>query len=179
MIYNVINMKNGYTLIELVISLGILIFVISLIMLFFSTNIKNFEIISNDRELQFQSQYILNFISNKVMESKKVADIRIERATSVINSPREWSITKISLLYNEQNGNCYIFEVKNNKIFYDNGKLSDLANIELGTYVTELCLAPYPEGKTFAEAKALKITIKLLKNNQVYEASQIIYMRNS
>lgn len=181
LIFDGSHMKNkykGYTLIELLISLGIMSFIVTLSMTFFITNVKNYEAINNDTRLQFQAQYILNFVSNKIMESKKVVEIRTGGASSVINSTREFPISKMSLLYNEQES-CYIFEVRNNKIYYGNGKSTDSATVELGTYILELRLAPYPDGVTFAETKALKITIKLSKDNQVYEANQIIYMRSS
>ncbi len=174
-----LSYNRGYTLLELVVSLGIMLVVIILVMSLFNANVSNFEIISNESELQFQSQYILNFISTRVMESVKIEIIRIEGAASVINSKREFSISKMALLYNDQLNLCYIFVVKNNRIYYGNGNSYDSANIELGRYITELKAAPYPEGKTFAEAEALRITIRLKKGNQSYEADQIIYMRNS
>lgn len=171
--------KKGYTLIELILSLGILSIVIVLTMTFFIANVKNYEVINNDSKLQFQAQYILNYISNKVMESRRVELIRNTDLKSVINSPREFSISKISLLYNEPNSQCYIFEVKNNKIFYGNGFANDSATTELGTYVLEIRMAPYPDGKKFSETKSLKIIIKLQKDNQIYEVNQIVYMRSS
>lgn len=165
-------------MLELLISIGIMSIIASLVMLFFISNYKSFKLIKNDTELQFQTQYVLNFISNKIMESSRIVDIRSGGATSVINSTSEFSISKIVLLYDDQ-GNCYIFETRNNKIYYSNGKSNESAAVELGTYILELRAAPYPDGKTFAETGALKITIKLSKDNQVYEAKQIIYMRNS
>lgn len=170
--------KKGYTLAELLVSLGIISFVTTLVIAFFIANLNNFEKIKNDSELQFQSQYILNFISNKIMKSKKVSDVRTDKNTRVTNSPREFSISKISLLFNEQDGSCYIFEVRNNRIYYGNGNPDDYVPDELGRYVSELRAAPYPEGKTFAHASALEITIRLVKDNQTYEATQIISMRS-
>lgn len=171
--------KKGFTMVEIVVSIGIMSIITLIAMMFFVSNYKSYRHIKNDSELQFQTQYILNFISNKVMESRKIEVVRIGGATSVINSMREFSISKICLLYNEQNDNCYIFELRNNKIYYGNAKSDDLATVELGTFVSELKAAPYPEGQTFAHASALKITLILTKGNQVLETYQIIYMRNS
>lgn len=172
--------KKGYILVELLISLGIMSFVSILIIAFFTTNLNNFAKIKNASELQFQSQYILNFISNKIMESKGVFDIRTDKNERVIDSAREFSISKILLLFNEQKGSCYIFEVRNGGIiYYGNGNPNADADAELGRYISELKAAPYPEGKTFAQASAIVITIKLVKGNQSYEAQQIIYMRSS
>lgn len=171
--------EKGFTIIELVLSFGIMSIITSLVMMFFISNYKSFKLIKNDTELQFHAQYILNYVSNKIMESSKVEVIRTNGTTSVINSAEKYNISKMSLLYNEENLDCFIFEVRNDKIYYGNGKSNDLASVELGTYVTELQVAPYPEGKTFAQTSALRLTIKLTKESQVFEANQIIYMRNS
>ncbi len=170
--------KNGYTLIELLIALVIVSFVAVLAMTFFTVNLNNISKIKNDSELQFQAQYILNFLSEKVMESKKV-EVAISGINNAINSKKEQSITKLSLRYGEQINQCYIFEVNSKKIFYGKGKLSDSATSELGTYVKELKLKPYPDGKSFAEANGLKITVVLVKGSEEYVVTQLIYMRLS
>lgn len=170
--------QKGFTLIELLIALGIMSFITTIVLRFFIINFNNYVKINNDSKLQFQSQYILNFVSNKIMESKNVEVIRMG-STSIINAKSEYSITKISLRYGTYNYNCYIFEVRNSKIYYGNSYSYDSANIELGTYVKELKASPYPFGRTFAETDALKITLCLIINGQEYETEQIIFMRNS
>ncbi|WP_313342839.1 type II secretion system protein [Sedimentibacter sp.] len=174
--------KNGYTLVELLITLAIVAFVSVLIMTFFTANLNNIAKIKNNSELQFHAQYILNFFSEKIMESEKVELILVLAGpylNSVINSKNEQSISKISLRYSEQANQCYIFEVRGIKIFYGKGKSNDSASSELGTYVKEIKIKPYPDGKTFAEAVGLRITVVLVKGSEEYDASQLIYMRLS
>lgn len=173
-------MKNrkGFTLIEILIAVAIMSIIVSLIMSVFITNLKNYKTLKNQSELQFQSQFILNFISDKVMESKNVALIK-SCTTSVINSEKEHTISKISLEYKNDSNNCYIFEVKNHKIFYDNTNRDKPAGTELGVYVSELKAAPYPPGKIFADTHALKFTLCLEKGGHKYETEQLIYMRNN
>lgn len=170
--------QKGFTLIELLIALGIMSLIISMIFSFFIINFNNYVTINIDSMLQFQSQYILNFVSNKIMESKNVEVIKTG-TSNILNAKSEYSISKISLRYGVYNHNCFIFEVRNNKIYYGNSYSYDSANVELGTYVKELKAAPYPFGKTFAESDALKITLCLISNGQEYKAEQIIFMRNS
>lgn len=171
--------RKGYTLIELLICLVLMGLVIMLLMSFFTANLNNSVRVKNDSELQFQAQYVLNFISNKVMESNSIADIRTDNNTTrVINLSGEFSITKISLLYNKQDVACYIFEVDGNTISYGKGKATDSANAQLGKYISELKVAPFPRGITFAHAQALEITVKLAKGNETYEATQLISMRS-
>lgn len=171
-------MKKGYTILELIISLGIMIFVTALIMTFFITNLNNLAKIKNDSELQFHSQYILNFVSNKIMESRNIEVIK-SGTKDILYTNVEYKISKISFRYGDLAQNCYIFEVRNNKIYYGNDKSSDSATTELGTYIKELKAVPYPNSNTFAVTDAIKITLGLINNGQEYEVEQIIYMRGS
>lgn len=170
--------KNGYTLIELIITLGIVAFITVFIMTFFSVNLNNIYKIKNNSELQFQAQYILNFLSDRVMESKNV-EVAISGTNSVLKSKKEYNITNLALRYGESSDYCYLFRVADNKIFYGKGKSSVLASSELGTYVKELKLKPYPDGNSFSEANGLIITVVLIKGEEEYNASQLIYMRLS
>ena len=168
---------NGFTLTELLISAGIMAILVSLAMSALITNFNSFKLIKNESELQFQSQYILNFISDKIMKSKNVALIKTG-TSSMINSKMEGAVSRISLKYGDASNNCYIFEVRGGKIWYGNSYPNGPANDELGTYISELKAAPYPAGRTFAETGALKITLCLIKNGQEYETEQTVYMRS-
>lgn len=170
--------NKGFTLIELIITIGIMCIVVSSVILFLIININNFAVLRTDTELQFHSQYIMNFVSNKIMESKNIEVIKMG-TKNLMNGTGEYSITKISLRYDTNNNNCYIFEIRNNKIYYGNSNSYDSADTELGTYIKELKAAPYPSGTTFENSNALVLTICLLDDGQEYTAKQIIYMRNS
>lgn len=168
--------KHGFTLIELLISLGILSIIITMLLSFFIAEVKTYEAINWDSNLEFQSQYVLNFMSRKIMESRKVRHALRDRKT-ITDQTTEQIVTKLSLLYNDQ-GKCYIFEKINNKIFYGNGAYNDSATAELGKYIYEIKVLPFPEGSSLSNAAALKITVILSRENHVYEASQLIYFRN-
>jgi len=169
----VMKCKKGYTLVELLITLAMTAFIFVLIMTFFTANLNNITKIKNNSELQFHAQYILNFFSEKVMESKKV-ELVLDSSyiNSKTNSKKEQVVTKISLRYGERANQCYIFEVKGIKIFYGKGNLNDSAS-------SELKIKPYPDGKSFAEASGLRVTVVLVKGDEEYDASQLIYMRLS
>jgi prepilin-type N-terminal cleavage/methylation domain-containing protein len=170
--------KKGFTLIEILISAAIMSILVVLIMSVFITSLKNFKTLKNKSELQFQTQYIINFVSDKVMKSKNVALIKSD-TSSVINSEKEFNISKISLKYGNEINNYYIFEVHSNKIYYGNSCWDDSADVELGVYVSELKAAPYPAGRTFADTHALKFTLCLEKEGHIYETEQLVYMRNN
>ncbi len=170
--------KNGYTLVELIITLGIVAFISVFIITFLSVNTKSVSKIKNNSELQFQAQYILNFIANKVMESKNV-EAAVSGTESVMKSKYEYNITNLALRYSENDDRFYLFRIADRKIYYGNSKSSVLASSELGTYVKELKIKPYPEGSSFTDAKALRITVVLCKGDEEYCATQLVHMRLS
>jgi len=66
--------KRGFTLIELLVVLGLAGIVISVVMSFFIANYKNYERINNESELQYQSQYMINYMTNKILEAENFDD---------------------------------------------------------------------------------------------------------
>lgn len=171
-------MKNqkGFTLIELLITLGLTGIIISIVMSFLIFNLKSYETISDDSELQFQTQYILNFMTNKILECKNIELVK-ENTVSHLKKTSEQNVTRISFRYVNDFSKCYNFVVMNDKIRYGNSKSTDLPNDELGIYIKNLYVTPL-NGKSFEEAYVINLRIVLEKKNQRYEAEQTVYMRN-
>lgn len=167
--------EKGFTLIELLVTLGLSGIIISIVMSFFIMNLKNYESISNDTELQFQALYILNFMTNKIIGSKNIELIKGDR--NFMDENTEQEISKISFRYGETNNHCYVFSVGSNKINYYNGYYDSNYKDELGVYVKKLYVEPL-NNKKFQDADTIIIRIALEKNNLNYEAKQTIHMRN-
>ncbi len=172
------NKTSAFTTAELLISMVIVSIIAIFAMTILTVNFKSAELLRNESELEFHSQYILNFLSVKVMESGKIVYIKSDQS-SALSYGGEVAVDKVSFRYGIDERYCYIFEVRKGKIFYGNGSMNDTANAELGTYVAELRMVPYPEGTKFRDAKAVMVTLVLLKNGRNYEMCQIYYMRGS
>ncbi|MBP1927325.1 prepilin-type N-terminal cleavage/methylation domain-containing protein [Sedimentibacter acidaminivorans] len=170
--------KNGFTLLELLVSIVLFSIIFTLIMSVFLVTFKNYKTIKNDMELQFQAQYILTFMSNKIMVCKYIELARLN-TSSYLKKSNEKKISKISFRYGSEAAECYIFENKNNKISYGNGLASSSAHVELGNYVSEMYACPIPEGEIFENTKSVRIRLVLLKDSNRYQAEQIIFMRNN
>lgn len=160
--------NNGFTLVELLVTLGLVGIIVSLVMSFFIANIKSYKNINNDTELQYQSQYILNYMTNKVLEAKKVKNSNPESGNN---------ISKISFQYGTED-QCYNFEVKDHKILYGKGTSDSVPDINLGSDVERLDINSLTGGDLL-DAKSIEIVLKLKNNNREYEAKQVIYMRNN
>jgi len=171
------NKQNGFTLAEVLVALGLLGIVIPIIMSFFITGIKNYKTINDRLEMQFQAQYILDFMSSRIAESKYI-ELAKENTSSHLKKYGEQNITKISFRHGENVNQCYNFEINNSKIRYGNAKCSFTPTDELGVYVKKLTATPL-NGEKFEDAEALTIKIILEKNKQIYEAEQTVSMRNN
>lgn len=179
LILDVISVKNkreGFTLTELLVVLGLVGVVISIVMSFFIAGFNNYRTINDKLELQFQSQYILNFMSSRIIESKYIELVK-DNTLSHLKKSGEQNITKISFRYGENVNQCYNFEIRYDKIRYGNARSSVTPTDELGVYVKKLTATPVNEEK-FEDAEAVKLKILLEKNQQTYEAEQTVFMRN-
>lgn len=159
--------NDGFTLVELLVTLGLAGIIISIVMSFFISNLKSYQMINTQSELQYQSQYIVNYMTNKFLEASEI--------TSVNGDSDESGTKDISIIAFKLGSDILKFEVDINKkiIFVD--KNSNRA--ELGSNVSNLIMTPIPNGK-FSDASGLEIELILEDGKQKYTATQTVYMRN-
>lgn len=145
--------KRGFTLIELIVVLGLAGIVMSVVMSFFIANYKSYQTINTESEVQYQSQYIINYMTNKILETKS---------------------------YEGKTGDKYIFEygdLKRASFEVEDEKIKFIYETEppvlIGNYVKELNVTPI-------SAKEVKINLILFKGkSEVYTKEQVVFMRNS
>jgi prepilin-type N-terminal cleavage/methylation domain-containing protein len=176
------DMKNkGFTLVELLVSLGMSSIVVGLIFSFFISNYKGYKSVRNDTEMHFQAQYILNFMVDKIIDSNSMSYVRVERIdyymALVRNAGTEYPVDKISFKYGDEYEN-YVFHIRNNIISYGKGVKDINPTVELGNYVDGMYISVLKD-VSFENTKAVKIRIVMEKDGQTYEAFQAAYMRNN
>lgn len=143
--------KRGFTLIELIVVLGLAGIVITVVMSFFIVNYKNYETINTESELQYQSQYIINFMTNKILEATDYEGNVLGKET-----------------FKYENGSNITFEVVDNELIFNDSVDS------VGDYVKELKIE-----ETAGNDNEILITLTLEKGKQNIVAEQTVYMRNS
>jgi len=107
--------KRGFTLIELLVVLGLAGIVITVVMSFFIANYKNYETINTESELQYQSQYMINFMTNKILEATEYEGNVLGKET-----------------FKYENGSSLTFAVVDNELIYNDSVDS------IGNYVENL-----------------------------------------
>ncbi len=175
-------MRNkGFTMLELLVSLGISSLVVGLILSFFTIDYRLYKSVRNDTELQFQANYILDFISEKVIDSscmtlaKNYTDIY--SMTTVRSTGREYPINKVAFKYGSDSEN-YVFHIVNTIARYGKGVKDMTPTVEFGNYVKGMYLSVLRD-ESFQNTKVVKLRIIMEKGGQQYEASQTVYMRNN
>lgn len=168
--------QRGFTLVELLVALGLASIIISLVMSFLIANVRSYKAINNETELQYQSQYILNFMTNKILEASSIECVRDNNNINLKDSQIEEQISEISFL--RENNTKYSFKVSDDEIIYIDGSTNNV----LGSNVEGMWISPISinaSAPNFTTAKSIKIRLKLSKGNRSYEAKQTVYMRNN
>jgi len=147
--------SRGFTLIELIVTLGLVGIIISIVMSFLMVNLKSYETISIQSELQYQSQYMINFMTNKILEAEKFEETTDNIMTFIYDGDKKFS-----------------FKVNDNNelIFTD----VDEEEVTLGRNVTELLIKTSSGGASKVE---ITLTLKDGKSKPCV-AKQTVYMRN-
>ena len=177
-------MKNkGFTMVELLVSLGISSIVIGLIFLFFVSNFKGYKTVGNDSELSFQAQYILNYMVDKVINSNSLSLVKSNSTTNysmtaVRSAETEYPAKKISFKYGSEVEENYVFHIVENNIRYGNGEIDMNPTVELGNFVDSMYISLFSDN-SFQNTRAVIIKIVMKKDGQTYEAFQAAYMRNN
>ncbi|MEL7649817.1 MAG: prepilin-type N-terminal cleavage/methylation domain-containing protein [Sedimentibacter sp.] len=178
-----IKNNRGFTLVELMAALGLSAVVISLVIAFFVVNVNNYRKINTEAELQFQSQYILNFMSAKIMKSRNISLVRRDEVVDYSLSVQrtadtEMNTVKISFRFGDSTYDNYVFHIVNGNIRYGLGGRDIKPTVELGSFVKNMFISLL-KNDSLGNANALRIRLILEKDGQSYETRQIVYMRNS
>lgn len=145
---------KGFTLIELIITLGLAGIIITVVMSFFTTNMRSYETISTTSELQYESQHILNFMNDKILEAKEFDDVNDE--------------------FKDIDGNVFKFyKNDNDEMIYAYKEVDSNLETIIGRNVSYLNI-------TVSGSNNVIISLALQKKrSEDYSAKQTVFMRNA
>ncbi len=154
--------KNGFTLIELIVILALASIVMLGVMSFLITNYRSYNVINTESELQYQSQYIINYITERILEANK-----FEANTFYYNDDSEVTFTFDA----DETRDEY-----KNRIEYRHidGEGNEITKIPLGNYVIGLDI-------DISEVTESEVVIELTlqkDRSEPYTAKQTVFLRN-
>lgn len=170
--------RKGVTLIELLITLGIVSIVLSSIYTFLFTNYNTLNSVNNDLELQSQGEKAINFMIDSIIEGYGVVEVKATDGSDVVSST-ESEISKLSV---KKDTYVSIFELRNGVLYYGEVALetdtNEKANKEICHSIKSIIITTLPSDRSFSNCAGLKIkiTMKSGKTEKVFVNE--IYMRN-
>lgn len=170
----------GYTLIETAIALGLISIVAMMLMSVFIGGMSHYEMIADDEELRFQAQYVTDFVTCKIRESRCVTRAAYN-TESYMNTKAEWvQVNKLSVGCGA-GSESYLFELKEptNKIFYGKGSAYSSATSELGCYISAIYVGSAVSDVALRDADTIKIKLCFKKGKEERISESTVYMRNS
>ncbi len=180
--------KKGFTLVELLLALGIMGIVLSAIFTFFIFNYKSFVRGENQVEAQYQSQIAMNELIENIMDAEKIAVADLENKVDG-KYPVKILVFKIS--DDDEDMDTYIkFEYKNQKLYKTNKvKINSTDSIE-SRYKEDIFTTnqyavgirnfqiELQEAEDYKESKGIKVFITININNEEIHLKNQVYFRN-
>lgn len=162
--------RNGYILIESVVTLSIIMVLSAIIysMVHLSINIKN--VMEDKIEIQQQAMEITNYIDELIGNSKGIIGVTYKEECNDL-----LSVTSIKCKYKEDDNKLKDKELKftpsTNKLFIKD--VSASSGYEIGDYVEKVCISKN------TNSKVIDIRLELSKNKQEYATEFTIDIINS
>ncbi|WP_053957103.1 PilW family protein [Inediibacterium massiliense] len=154
---------KGFTLVEIIVTLGIVGIVISMIASFLFVNLRSFKDSHEEISIQSEKQFVMSFIEKEAMES---VSSEFNTNTLILKSPDP---------NNPKNSIEHTFKCKDHKLFYKNNTTSTEFS-QIGQYIESIFIEPI-----FIRdiQNGIKVTIYFKKGNKEDKATNQFWFRNS
>lgn len=161
--------KKGFTLIELLVSISLILIVMVGIFTFFISTYKANNSVNDEMEIQSQGEKAINFIMDTSIDGYGVYG-------EVADNNTDKTLFKIK----KTDGYYCIYKLKDNKLYYiKSSDKDDEPTQKISELINSIELTPLlSSDNTFANAKGIKITIKLGKKDITKTITNEVYFRN-
>lgn len=166
--------KRGFTLLELIIALGIMALISSVILPFFMGNYKSLNVTADKSQLHYEAEQLNSVICEKFMEVKSIEGIMDNQGRSRIDSSESVELGFITFIDGEDKKN--ILELKDGRL-----EIKNILNDEtktLGGSVNSIEVEPLYKETTIKNSSALSVSIIFKRNDQIYTIKNDVYLRN-
>ncbi|NEZ46554.1 type II secretion system protein [Clostridium niameyense] len=165
--------KRAFTIIEVVVTIGILFLVLSMIFPMFKYNVGNLNKIESKDALQNDAQFGAEFLSDKAMEAKGILEIYNEKYSHIEESNGKQKIKKVVFITDEKLK--YIFSIENNKLLFSDNKYNRFL---VASNINSLEFEPL-DNKNFKDSRGVKIKFNMKESETNYVIDTDVFFRNS
>ncbi|MFZ5353574.1 MAG: pilus assembly FimT family protein [Bacillota bacterium] len=174
---------KGYSLIELMLVVALIVMIMIPIGSFFFINFKTFFRADNEIETQSQVQIAMTYFTEKAIEAKSIYSINDSAGAVVnLNSSVSVSISRI-VIYNIVDANYLIYEHKDadgdgimDFCFAESTDPNHIAPADNASYIDSIEIEPL-QGQ-FSSCRGIRISISSSKKDSLSEITNDIYFRN-
>ena len=173
--------KKGFTLVELLVTLGIMCIVMTAIFTFFIFNYNTYHKAEDRIEAQYNVQKVMGEFIDSIIAAEKIIAIT-DRQGNTINFFNN-DFYKIGQIRFKIGDKYYIFKHEDDEIRrgYTTSQTDEPASymtIASSIAAFEITPVPYDVGTTYNDCKGLQIRFTGKKNNQFVEVKNKIFLRN-
>ncbi|SHH07818.1 prepilin-type N-terminal cleavage/methylation domain-containing protein [Tepidibacter thalassicus] len=162
--------KKGFTLMEVIVSLGLTSILLLLLFNVMFFNIKILKKTEARIEIQEQAQFIKEFIEDKLHISSGVDSIIDVNGHKIKNKNfNKGEIKELRFILSNNIEGIYI-DNKRKKMFYRRNLLYN--GYEIGDYVKKFNVEKISEGK------GIRVCLEMEKNNEIMNVEFLVYFRN-
>ncbi len=162
--------KKGITLIELIISLGLISVLLMIMFNIFIFSTKVYNISHSNVEIQEQAQMIQSFIENNLYASSGIESVIDKNGKKIdLNKLDESDIKEVR--FNVDGQMCSIYHIYSKKKVFIKKNIK-YNGYEFGDYIENINI------KNIDKGSGAEISLKLQKGREVINTSFLIYFRN-
>lgn len=161
------NLNKGFTLVEVIMALGIFTIVLGILFPFFLSNYKTINNTSIKSNLQWEAENIMQYVSKSFMEGNSIENIKNIKDNDV-------EYVKIKL----DNDNYYSFKLEGSKLIYESSEKPIKKVIGENVYKFQV-IPDNIESENPENITGVDIKIILKKKDIEYTIKDHIFLRNS
>lgn len=164
--------KKGFTILESIITIAILLIVLGVILPFFNSNFKVLNETEIKSDLQREGASTMEYFTRSAMEAKSIKELIGDEDEDKLSYIGESDVQK--LIFITDTNDEYSFEVNGTELYYSKNSSEkklithNLKHIKLSTI----------DGNSFSEAKGILIKLILEKKHVSLNLESKVYFRN-
>ena len=170
------NKIQGFTLVELLITLSLAGIILTLVFSFFINNLKNFNRAEHEVDLQYNGQFAKEYITKIVTQSKGISFVESIDGVDKTSTSDRVNVKQITFIVEnaDESTSDISFSIDEvSKELHSSDIMSSIAQ-----YVEKLVIEPVPSNENYSNARGIALIINLSKGDVNKRIESQIKFRN-